>query len=315
MKSGKKGKYIAILAFLLLALIFGRGNDGNQQKMSSTIVQSKDVTVQTTEEPIKLQMETVMPLIVENSAATDTIQQMPGIITETGQPLINGETSLEGQAVVNQEASQTIASTFHDATNIKGRGLIDSFGTEPYYIDTIGYVSVYTNSALEENIDYSITPWHVPVYDKTEAGWEETGTIEHKTKIGIISQELWKQNGKEYQGYLGYRDLKSGEQGYINVKNYITVPYWEQNVLNAVDKGYGIAVFKQKSKYIPVYKDGRKAEVNNNTKILLPAKGSYYVSIMDRINYQIPGIVFIKRNNKMEPCFVFFNKDDLTLIY
>ena len=186
---------------------------------------------------------------------------------------------------------------FYDAPYLKGRGLIDDAGAEPDYVDVIGFAAVYMDEALENNAGYADIPWTVPVFHKNADGkWEQEGYIDHKTRIGILSQELMKRNGKEYQGYLKFQDLKTGRIGYINVRNFVTSSYWEQSLINAVDKGYGIAEFTQKSKYVPAYKDGRPASVKKGTKVLLPAKGTYYVSIMDRINYQIPGIVFENKN-------------------
>lgn len=219
------------------------------------------------------------------------------------------EQGAESIPVVNQSA------TFYDVSDLKGRGLIDYTGMEPDYVNAIGFAAVYTEALLEKNPDFSNTPWVIPVYHKIDDSWELVDTIDHKSKIGIINQELSKENGKEYQGYLEFQEIDSGKRGFISVKNFVTVPYWELNVFSSAEKGYGIAEYKQSSKFTPVYKDGKPATIKKYAKVLLPARGTYYVSIMDRINYQILGIVFEKNNNKLEPAFVFFNKKDLSLVY
>ena len=237
--------------------------------------------------------------------------------TNTSSSIKESDSSTIAVDQTNKESDtdSPIVYSFYDASDMKGRGIIDYPGLEPNYVNAIGYVSVYIEADLEENADFSHTPWIIPIYRKTNNGWEKYGTIEHKTKIGIIAQELKKQNGREYEGYLEFQELTSGQIAYINVKNFVTTPYWELDVSKAVTSGYGLATFKQTSKYLPVYKNGRKADIKSATPILLPAKGTYYISIPDRINYQILGIIFEKKNNKIEAQFVFFNKDDLILLY
>lgn len=214
-----------------------------------------------------------------------------------------------------QEKNEPKPISFYEATDLNGRGLVDVAGREPDYIGVIGFATVFTEANLETNAEFDKTSWTVPTYQKTTDGMKQTGKIEHKTKIGIISQELSKQNGREFQGYLEFQDLSTGKTGYINVKNFVTNQYWKEEVSVATERGYCVAQFRQKSKYIPVNKNGERITIKDATKILLPARGTYYISVMDRINYQILGIIFVKRNNKMEPQYVFFNKKDLTLTY
>lgn len=319
--SGSKTILYVILAIILIGVIGRQSTNKQPQKdaLPKAVVNKSSSTEhpsteKPTMEPIKVKLETAEPakeiIIVEEPITTDS----PALKAETKNDLvINQKNNKTSKVDTSYQSNQSI--TFVDASYLKGRGLIDIIGMEPSYLNAIGFVAVYSNNELEKNPDYSVLPWVVPVYSRTEKGWEQVDTIEHKSKIGIISQELSKENGKEYQGFLEFQEIETGKRGYINVKNFITVPYWELAVSECVEKGYGIATFNQNSKYNPAQKDGKPAKIKNGTQVLLPAKGTYYVSIMDRVHYQILGIVFETKNNKMESQYVFFNKNDLSIDY
>ena len=329
--SGSKTVLYVILAIILIGAIGSLSKNKQPQKGSSPKTEvSKSsstensftekpstipaLTEKPTMEPVKVKLETAEPTkemqVVEEFVTTDNLLRKEDIknVSVTNQGSIK-----TSKADMGYQTNQSV--TFVDASYLKGRGLIDITGMEPTYVNAIGFATVYSNDGLENNPDYSVLPWTVPVFSRTEKGWEQVDTIEHKSKIGIIGQELSKKNGKEYQGYLEFQEIPTGKRGYINVNNFITVPYWEFAVSESVEKGYGIATFRQRSKYNPAQKDGRPAKVKNGTQVLLPAKGTYYVSIMDRVHYQILGILFETKNNKTEPQYIFFNKNDLSIDY
>lgn len=204
---------------------------------------------------------------------------------------------------------------FNDASDLKGRGLVDIPGLEPEYVGVKGYAAVYTSAGLEKNDNCLNPPWVVPIYCKTENGWAQVGTIDHKTRIYIISQYLTKENGREYQGYLGFENLDNGNRAYIDVVNFVTTSYWDMPVQKAAERGYGLAEYSQNSKYAPVLQTGNYASVKSGTKVLILARGTYYISIINKIDYHVLGIVFERRGNKVTPQYVFFNKEDLNLIY
>lgn len=329
--SGSKKILYVILAIILIGIVGGRSANKQPQNnySSKTIVNKSSATERPSAEKssaeiLPTEKPTMAPVKVKLATAEPTkeIQIADEVIT-TDSPLmkennndvsvINQESKKNSKADTGYQTNQSV--TFVDASYLKGRGLIDFTGMEPTYVNGIGFATVYSNNGLENNPDYSASPWTVPVFSKTEKGWEQVDTIQHKSKIGIISQELSKENGKEYQGYLEFQEFETGKRGYINVKNFSTVPYWDLTVTEAVEKGYSIATFSQKSKYSPAQKNGKTVKIKNGTKVLLPAKGTYYVSIMDRVHYQILGIVFETKNNKTEPQYIFFNKQDLSIDY
>lgn len=234
------------------------------------------------------------------------------------------EQSEEPDAVDNPEDVETDKkdveykvdiSQYDDASILNGRGFVDIPGLEPNYQNTFGYAAVYLNNELEENSTSIETPWSVDVYQKVNDEWGKNGALEHKSFIVILSQELTKKNGKEYQGYLEFQNVVTGETGYIDVRNYVTNPYWDFDSINwAIEEGYCIASYKQTSKFPPILKNGKQASVEDDTLILLPAKGTYFISVSDKINYSVLGIVFDK-DNEAEKQYVFFNAADLTLVY
>lgn len=319
--SGSKTVLYVFLAIILIGAIGSHSTNKQPQKdpVPKTIVNKSSnteypSTEKPTMEPVIVKVESIEPTqeiqIVEKPVATNTPTLKKEIKNDSATNKENYESS---KVDTNHQMNKLIE--FVDASYLKGRGLVDVSGVEPNYINTIGFATVYSNNKLEENPDSINTPWNVPVFHKTDSGWEMADTIEHKSKIGIISQELTKKNGKEYQGYLEFHEIATGRRGYINVVNFITVPYWDLAISEAVEKGYGIATFNQKSKYTPALKDGKPFKIQNDTQVLLPAKGTYYTSIMDRVHYQILGIVFVTKNNKVEPQYVFFNKKDLSINY
>ena len=318
------GSKMILYVFLAIILIGAIGSySPNNQPQNATVPKTKVNRSSSTEYP-STEKPTLEPVMIklENTEPTQVIQIVEEPIV-TGIPTLKNEIKNDsGIKKENSEANKVDIDsqineliTFVDASYLKGRGLAEVSGLEPNYTHAIGFAAIYSNNKLEENPDSINTPWEVPVFYKTDNGWEPDGTIKHKSKIGIISQELTKKNGKEYQGYLEFQEIETGKRGYINVKNFITVPYWDLAISEAVEKGYCIATFNQKSKYIPTLKDGKPAKIKNDTQVLLPAKGTYFVSIMDRVHYQILGMVFEIKDKAVEPQYIFFNKKDLTIDY
>lgn len=318
------GSKTVLYIFLAIVLIGAIGRNSTNKQPQRNLVPKTMVNSSSSTEHLPTEKPTMEPAIVrlENVEPSQEVKTIEESIAINTPALKNG---INSDSVIKQENNKTNKIdldyqndeliTFVDASYLKGRGLVDISGIEPNYINAMGFAAVYSNNKLDGNPDSINTPWEVPVFHKTDSGWEQDGTIEHKSKIGIISQELTKKNGKEYQGYLEFQEIQTGKRGYINVINFITVPYWDLAISEAVEKGYCIATYNQKSKYTPVLKEGKQAKIKNGTQVFLPAKGTYYTSIMDRVHYQILGIVFETKNNKTEPQYIFFNKNDLSIDY
>lgn len=292
-------RIIYVIVFILLIILIAGG--GKSKKDKSTSSQKINTTGTKVAESTNKKTE---------EAGQVTAQQVKNETTTQTE-----EDSISVSEVGAETEKQDYIDEFEDIPYMKGRGLVDIVGMEPNYVGAKGFAAISAGESLEENQDYSSIPWNIPIYEKNSDGWKECGIISHKTRIGILSQELAKKNGKEYQGYLEFVDFNSEITGYINVKNFVTIAYWDEDLNDAVEKGYGIAEYKQKSKYAPILQNGSKANLNANDKVLLLEKGTYFVSVADKVNYSLVGVVYIERNGKSEKQYIFFNKDDLTLIY
>ena len=124
---------------------------------------------------------------------------------------------------------------------------------------------------------------------------------------------------KGYGFYTGYllvekRDDKSSY--YVDVKNFITKPYWTyQNDLKAAAAtGYFVAKYKQVSDYYPVTRGGEKVKIPDKTIVLvtgLAGTSSYY----DRNTTSIEAVVWKKWRYGYGGVECYFNSADLTIVY
>ena len=199
------------------------------------------------------------------------------------------------------------------------RGTVGKSSFEPDYVSSLGYAAVYTDEKLEKNSDFSTTPWKIPVYRKDKQFWEKAGTIDHKTEVVVIGQELEmpksKYSSARCTGYLHVIRMDTGEDCWLNVENYVTKAYWNNSLTDAQEKGYCIATFKQVSDYYPVTKGNTKAELADGTKVLLPVKSMITGTSPDNVNNPISGIVFKEWQKGFGGVTVWFNAKDLELTY
>lgn len=318
-KKGCSTRLLTIIGALILIGFIASAFNGNKKtnnkssKATATPVPQQTVakSEKITETPLSETIQSKPTAVV-----TDNITNEPvSTSTKDSSTSESDRTSESASTPIPDSVSKVDISQFEDASIMNGRGFADIPGIEPQYQNTIGYAAVYSNNNLESNAGIAETPWFIDVYEKNNQKWEKTGKLDHKSRIVILNQELTKKNAKEFQGYLEFQNVLTGVTGYIDVRNYVTVPYWDFDNINlAIEKGYCIASFKQTSKFPPVLKDGKKVSVDDDTLILLPAKGTYFISVSDKINYSVLGIVFDKDDESKKE-YVFFNINDLTMIY
>ena len=199
------------------------------------------------------------------------------------------------------------------------RGTIGITKSEPSYIGSLGYAAVYEDQKLEKTDAFTKTPWAIPVYQKDKQFWEKTGTIDHKTEVVVIGQELTMPKSTyktaRCSGYLHIIRMDTGEECWLDVANYVSTPYWESDLTSAQEKGYCIATFKQVSDYYPVTKGNEKTELEDGTLVLLPMRSKASGTSPDKTNNTIPGIVFKQWRVSYGGVTVWFNAADLTLTY
>ena len=191
--------------------------------------------------------------------------------------------------------------------------------SEPSYIGALGYAAVYEDQKLNKDADFGKTPWKIPVYERDKQFWEQTGTINHKTEVVVIGQELEMPKRvyttSQCTGYLHVIRMDTGKDCWLDVGNYVASPYWENDLASAQEKGYCIATFKQVSDYYPVTKGNKKTELDDGTPVLLQIRFKEYGTSPDKTHNPIPGIVFKQWEVAFGGVTVWFNEADLTLIY
>ncbi|MEY8532940.1 hypothetical protein AALH30_05330 [Blautia pseudococcoides] len=266
---------------------------------------------------------------------TEAIASVGAEITDTGKNEAASETGTGGSEAVNElsvpevdtDGTSTAASS--DNTNaeenvgirdetLNGRGHSDSGREEPRYENIIGYVVIpYNEYSLTQSDTFTETPWSVPVYGKEGDSYVENGAVEHKTEVIVKSQELEHEGYGGYSGYLLVERLNNSEQFYINVDNFLTKPYWTYtNLDEAVLAGYFIGEYHGVSGNAPVNKSNEIVELDDGMMVLvIGPTGTYGRGGPDRNKNSIEAVVFKEWKYGYGGVSVFFNKDDLSIVY
>ncbi len=202
--------------------------------------------------------------------------------------------------------------------NLKGRGHSDAGRQEPNYKNVIGYVVIGSKEeySLQHTDSFPETPWVVPIYDKVEDDFIEIGFIEHKTKIIVKSQQLKHEGYGAYSGFLLVENIDTSEQFYINVRNFITNPYWTfSDLKEAVSIGDYIAEYNQVSDYPPVDSRNKKVDLDNGIKILVVGKTGLSGIGPNIHKNPIEAIVFKEWEYGYDAVDIYFNPNDLSILY
>lgn len=218
-----------------------------------------------------------------------------------------GLTDAEGNPLVPRKAPE-----------MKGRGTPDVKGTEPDYRGILGYAALQSDWEVSRFNTFIRTPWTLPVYED-EYGSRVIGEIQHKTPVLVVDQHIREGRGYKYSGRLQVIRLDTREPAWIDVTQFVTVPYWTLDLTDAAKYGFSIAVYRSRSRYEPM--DGKKhtGPLPDGTWVLMCDKAKFpHHTSPDRENRPLLGIIF--RNNKTEGegylrYFLFFNTEDLTLVY
>lgn len=202
--------------------------------------------------------------------------------------------------------------------NLNGCGHSDSGREEPEYVNVIGYVVIrYNEYSFTQTDTFTETPWFVPVYGKEGDSYVENGAVEHKTEVVVKSQELEHRGYGGYSGYLLVERLDNSEQFYINVGNFLTKPYWTYTDLDeAVSVGYFIGEYHGVSGNAPVNKSNELVELDDGMMVLVIGPTDLYGrGGPDRNTNSIEAVVFKEWKYGYGGVSVFFNKDDLSIVY
>ena len=251
----------------------------------------------------------------ESDIAEATIATTEPIGTEADSVDEPSETEAPTEVPATMPETQPVPAGVRDET-LAGHGQSDSGRSEPQYVGIIGY-AVNWGKSYYDNEEYLSGNWTVPTYEKDKQFYNEVGTIAHKTEVLVLSQELEHEGYGRYSGYLTVEDTATKEQYIIAVYSFMTKPYWTyDDLLMAVSGGHFIAEFNQVSDYYPVNKSNEKVELEDGTIVHVIGKtGTYGKNGPDDETNQIEAIVFKKWKYGYGGVSVFFNVDDLTLVY
>lgn len=315
----KKGKGCGCLTWILiiivLAVIFGNRTSSKKTTTSTT---RTSTTVKTTAKVTKDPNATPIPTATPEPAIVAAQEKVDQYFSTASEAEI--AQAKEEDSIFNQyDARDNGKVLFVRRSWSADRGAIGTTKSEPNYVSALGYAAVYEDQKLEKNSAFSTTPWKIPVYQKDKQFWAETGTIDHKTEVVVIGQEL-EMPKKTYStsrctGYLHVIRMDTGKDCWLNVENFVTGAYWDNSLTSAQEKGYCIATFRQVSDYYPVTKGNEKTELDDGTLVLLPMRSKEYGTSPDKTNNPIPGIVFKQWRVSYGGVTVWFNADDLTLTY
>lgn len=255
----------------------------------------------------------------ELTAAQQEIKDLQNKFEKEHEKLVNLQAELENAVTLETETAPPSVNIDVKYKDLIGRGQSDSGREEPSYKNIFGYIVVGYNeeSSLYRSDSYINTPWMIPTYEKDKQFYVENGTVEHKTEIVVLEQELEHDGYGAYSGYLLVKKIDSDDQFYINVNNFITKSYWSYNDVNsAISIGYCIAEYHQISDYYPVNKSNKKVELTDGFKVLLVGKtGLYGGDGPDHNTNSIEAIVFKEWEYGYGGVSVFFNPQDLSIVY
>lgn len=150
---------------------------------------------------------------------------------------------------------------------LKGRGNADNGREEPEYEGLLGFI-VSDESFSDDQFPES--PWHVNAIKPTEPNkFEKTNeTIPHKTEVKVLEQHLEHDRYGRYNGYLVVESVEDKKKYNIDVKNFVTFPYWEEELTEAVKQGNIIAEYNGKGEK-PIDRDGEWVELDAGIKVLV----------------------------------------------
>ena len=216
---------------------------------------------------------------------------------------------------IKDENNQLI--TPRKAPEMNGRGEPEAVGEEPDYRGVVGFAALQTGWEVSRFNTFTQTPWVLPVYEKDGDGWKVVDTIKHKTPVLIVDQEIREEKGKKFRGYLKAVRLDYNRMIWIDVAQFVTVPYWTLDLEDAVRYGYCIAVYRDASRYEPMDVRRHRGTLPEGIRVLMCDKRTSRYYSPNRETNPMLGIVFRSSEEKDAyfRTFLFFNRDDLTLVY
>lgn len=210
--------------------------------------------------------------------------------------------------------SISIAEAGHPDETLNGRGRSDQGRNEPYYCGITGYAVVgYDEEYKLEKTDrfQNKKLWFVPTYVQDNKGWREKGSLPHQTKVLVKEQYLKHRNHGDYEGYLLVEITDNNKQCIINVKNFVTKPYWTfvDDLQQAAMIGYFVAEYKQSSINKPTTGRNEQVDIKNGTRVLVTGINN------NKYGTRIKAIVWQKWKLGYGGVNCYFDAEDLSIVY
>ena len=111
--------------------------------------------------------------------------------------------------------------------------------------------------------------------------------------------------------------LDSRELAWIDVRQFVTVPYWTLELPEAVRYGFCIAVYNEQSRHQALDRKGHRGPLPDGTRVLMCDRRTSRYLTPDREKNPLLGITFRNRDKKESyfRTFLFFDPADLTPVY
>ncbi len=128
---------------------------------------------------------------------------------------------------------------------------------------------------------FPLPPWQINTVKQVGPNqFQDTNTtVLHKTKVKVLKQMLWDVGISVYTGALLVEEIDTKSQFLINVNNFMTYPYWEDDIKKASKEGTLIAVYNGKGK-TPVT-SGKYTELKQATEVVVDGFDETTNVIMD----------------------------------
>ena len=251
-----------------------------------------------------------------DTARENRIDEMTGETQETLAEVMLAKRAANDESLKNIQVRQNGL--------IIGRGISDEpSGAEPYYIGLVGYAAVANDESAGPGPDGISFQWSVPSYMVFEKRWYYTKSLQHKTGVLVLNQ-LLKETGKgRYTGRLRVIRLDSGEICWMDVENFVTVPYWFYPARRAMKYGNTVSAYRQKGKRMPTDSEGNPVEIGKDTPVLIPGNGVWDMKAPEG-SQMIPGVVYEEQtgvsddgteHTEIISRVLLFPEEDLATIY
>ena len=199
------------------------------------------------------------------------------------------------------------------------RGRYDRWSNTPspsQFVGMSGYVAVAYDSFLYDlsdspyDNDWFSTPWKASIYEKDKQFWNVIGTVDHKTAVTVIDQELTpgSHGTYRYNGYLLVQQISNGKQFYLSITDFVLNPYWESSDIGSIlSSGPFLAEYHQISDFYPTDSKDKRADVKDGEIVLVCGITSGGAGFGDPETNPVAAISSCGR------CY--FNASDLSIVY